>query len=101
MGLVGEDSIWNCGNRLFNGMDLKKINVSTIKDIIYIVTILLGVAFFFRDKAVNQAILNEQIRTMQSNQDEILKKLQDNDIRWYEQIEQNGKFSMYIILDSK
>jgi hypothetical protein len=80
---------------------MPKISMSIIKDIIYILSILIAVLFYFRDKAVGKAVLNEQVRTIQSNQNEILKKLQDNDLRWYQQLEQNGKVNMYIILNDR
>ena len=57
--------------------------------------------FYFRDKATNEAILQEQVKVMQNNQIEILKKLEDNDLRWDNQQEQNGKVTMYIMLDSR
>jgi hypothetical protein len=82
-------------------IDWTKIKIVHVKDAIYIITVILGVLFFFRDKAINQAVKEEQMQTVQKNQEEILKKLQDYDLRWDEQMEQNGKVNMYIILDSR
>jgi len=79
----------------------RKLNIGMIKDLIYIAGIVVAVIFYFRDKAVGRAVLEEQVRTMQSNQEEILKKLEDNDLRWDEQLEQNGKVNMYIILSDR
>jgi hypothetical protein len=47
-------------------IDLKKITMSHVKDAIYIITIVLGVYYFFRDKAVNQAVEKEQREILDS-----------------------------------
>ena len=82
------------------GLKVPKLSMSYIKDIIYIIIIVLGVFYHFRDKAVTKAVFNLQVETMQDNQKEILKKLQENDLRWDEQQEKNGNIFMFIQLSA-
>jgi hypothetical protein len=71
-----------------------------VKDIIYVITILLAVFFHFRDKATRQAVLETKIETMLENQRNILDKFKENDKKWDNQTELNGKVLMYIDIDS-
>jgi len=80
---------------------MKKITFSNVKDIIYIVTIIIGVIFWYRDKIKNDTIQQEQMKTVQKNQEEILKTLHEHDNFWIKQQEINGRVTMYITLDSQ
>lgn len=80
---------------------LPKLSISIIKDVIYIVSIIIAVFFYFRDKAVRGAVLETQIKTMITTQESILEKIKEIDVKFEKQSEINGKVLMYIELDSK
>jgi len=67
---------------------------------IYIITILLAVFFHFRDKATKQAVLETKIETMIQNQESILNKFKEADIKWEKQAEINGKITVFMLLDA-
>ena len=79
---------------------LPKISMSIIKDVIYILTIIIGVLFYFRDKAAKEAVHEAQDKVMVENQLNILNKLKEIDVKFEKQAETNGKILMYIELDS-
>jgi len=81
-------------------MPVPKITFSNIKDVVYICTIIAGIFFFFKDKAVNKALLDAQIKTVIENQGNILNKMQELDVKFEKQSEINGKVLMYIELDA-
>ena len=77
-----------------------KLNMSLVKDVIYIVSILVAVIFYFRDKARGEAILETKVDTVIENQRSLLEKAKEIDIKWEKQAEINGKILLYIDLDS-
>lgn len=81
-------------------MTLPKITLSTAKDLIYIVGIGITVYFYFRDKAVREAVLDAQVKTIIENQSSMLNKLKEIDVKFEKQAEINGKILMYIELDA-
>jgi hypothetical protein len=79
---------------------LPKISLSLIKDIIYILSILIAVMFYFRDKAIHSVVIETKVDTIIENQKNILNNMKELDIKFEKQSEINGKVLMYIELDS-
>ena len=67
------------------------ITKDNIKFIIYIVGIVLTIFFFFRDKAVKDALLKSQLETTIQNQRNIMEKLKEIDAKFDIQSELNGR----------
>lgn len=80
---------------------MKKLTFAKIKDIIYIAGIIIGVLFWYRDEVKEDTVQEEQMKTVQKNQEEILKTLHEHGNYWIEQQELNGRVTMYITLDSE
>ena len=80
---------------------LKNIKFSTIKDIVWAATIIIGVLLWWRDEVKDRIVYEEQIKTVQKNQEEILKTMHEHGTFWIQQKELNGKVIMYIDLDSR
>lgn len=81
-------------------MPLPKITMERIKDLIYLATVIIAVLFYFRDKAVGRAVQEAQMKNVIENQESILNKLKEIDIKNEKQAEINGKILMYIELDA-
>jgi hypothetical protein len=81
-------------------MTLPKITMQRVKDLIYFISILLAVVFYIRDKAVGRAVQEAQLKNMVENQENILNKLKEIDVKNEKQAEINGKILMYIELTS-
>jgi uncharacterized protein with HEPN domain len=77
-----------------------KITWQYIERTIYLLTVVIGVVFYFRDKATRQAVFETKIEIMLENQKNILEKFKETDIKWEKQAEINGTITTYMLLDS-
>jgi hypothetical protein len=75
-------------------------SMSQIKDLIYIISVVIAVIFYFRDKAGRQAVLDTKVEIMLENQKNILEKFKETDVKWEKQAEINGKITTYMLLDA-
>ena len=65
-------------------VNIPKVSLSTIKDILYVGGIVVGVIFFFRDKWRNDAITETKLQTVIDNQKNIIEWLKEHDIKLQE-----------------
>jgi hypothetical protein len=79
---------------------MPKLTISTVKDIIYILGIIVTILFYFRDKAVRQAVLESKYNTIIENQNNIFDKFKEDDIKWYNQALLNGQTTEHIRTDT-
>ena len=75
-------------------MEMSNIKMSTIKDVIYIATVVIGVVFWFSNYSSDKAIVKNATETHTRQLKEINDKLN-------QQAELNGKILMYIEMDTK
>lgn len=73
--------------------DDNQINWKWIERGIYLITIISGIIFYFRDEAKEEATIDTTLKA-------IKEKVDDFDKRWQNQSELNGRVIMYIELDS-
>ena len=78
-----------------------KINMTLVKDIIYLATIVIGVLFYFRDRTKESTIRQVQLETVISNQEKTFNKINELDKKFETQAELNGKLLMYIELNER
>jgi hypothetical protein len=76
-----------------------KPNISLLKDIIYIGSVLIAIWFYFNDKGKKDAILETKLETVIQNQEAFFNKINELDGKFDKQAELNGKIIMYIELD--
>lgn len=68
---------------------------STVREIIYVISIVIAVAFYLRDKWKAEAVRDAQFKA-------IMEQLEQDKIKWEQQLEINGQFYTIsrIVLDS-
>ncbi len=77
------------------------MNWKIIERIVYIATILIGVALYIRDEAKEKATIETTMVNFSDDVEEIKDKLNKHDGYWIEQMEINGRVITWIELDSK
>jgi hypothetical protein len=78
--------------------EIPKFSMTLVKNIIYVIGIVFTIFYFFRDKAVKEALMENQMKTTIENQENIMEKLKEIDTKFEKQSELNGKVLMYIDL---
>ena len=75
------------------------ISWRNIERLVFILTVLVGIIFHFRDKAKMEATTEVKIVVHDADIAEIKAKLERNEQYWLEQKEVNGAFIQYLNLD--
>jgi len=81
-------------------VDLKKISMSNVKDIIYVLSVIIAVVFFFRDKARNEAIIETKLNTVIENQNNQLEWMKQSDAKFELNAREHGTMFEHIRTDS-
>lgn len=76
-----------------------KVTWRNIERIVYICTILIGVIFYARDEAKEEATIETEMVNMADDIKEMRSKLNDHDGYWLEQKEVNGAIVTALSLD--
>jgi hypothetical protein len=80
--------------------EIPKFSMTLVKNIIYVIGIVLSVFFFFRDKAIKEALLRSQVETTIQNQNSIMEKLKEIDSKFTQQATFNGQVIEHIRTDT-
>jgi len=78
----------------------KQISWTWIERTIYAITIVGGLFFHFRDKAVTDALNKQEVEGLKSELLEVNKQLTEEKAKWQLFDEWHGKVDMYITIDS-